>query len=303
MASTPPPPSPIVLIGDSTLDNILWVMHEAHDGAQPLRSHLERLTKRPVINLAADAFTTTDVLRGSARLISAEARLATGDPFPSPLPGTGRAFQPLAQLHALLPPHPPAAGERSDAAVVLSVGGNDVREVLGAMHELPARLAALQANYPRILAAALASTPRVVIIMQYCPALDDDGIYGVYAAMARLPGPGDALSKLHGLLEEVYAPILALAKAHGLPVVDLPRSFDPRQKGLYRCQIEPSSAGGELIAALVAHALQHHAWGAGCSRLYVGGPGAADSVMDEVNDGSRPWRVGIAPVSAKASAL
>jgi hypothetical protein len=74
----------------------------------------------------------------------------------------------------------------------------------------------------------------------------DEKFYGVYAAMATLPGFGSAASKLNTLMQrvrtlnhkqnqnrtqtlfnfQVYAPILALASAHGLAVIDLPNTFD-----------------------------------------------------------------------------
>ena len=122
-------------------------------------------------------------------------------------------------------------------------------------------------------------------------------MYGVYRAIGALPaarlglpdGAG-AVAKIHALMERVYAPVLALARELGLPVIDLPRSFDCRDAGLYRMQIEPSAAGGALIAELVAHVLRAHDWGAARSVLYRKRRGDA-AVHAEPNDGSRPWRI------------
>ena len=37
------------------------------------------------------------------------------------------------------------------------------------------------------------------------------------------------------------------------PVLDLPKSFDLHNFGLYRCHIKPSARAGALIAELMAH--------------------------------------------------
>ena len=109
--------------------------------------------------------------------------------------------------------------------------------------------------------------------------------------MGMLPGAGDSLSKLHSVLEMVYPPVLALARAHGLPVIDLPRTFDVTDGDLYRCQIEPSHKGGGLIASLIAEALSRHDFTSGESALYYIPIGGDGGVVRESNDGSKPWRV------------
>jgi len=138
---------------------------------------------------------------------------------------------------------------------VLSVGGNDVREILGAMHELPAKIAAFHDNYPQIAQACEASGARVIIMLQYRPDLATDlQHYGVYRAIeAGIPGPGDRVAKLNQLMQTIYPNVLATAAAKGWDVLDLPNSFDIHDTSLYRCQIEPSARGGALIAELIAH--------------------------------------------------
>lgn len=278
-------PSPIVLLGDSTLDNIVWVEHTP--GAAPVKTHLERLTGSAVLNYAADGFTSEDVLIGAPPRISSATRARTGDPFPDGI-GASRVFKPLDALDAV-----PGIG--AGGAAVLSVGGNDVRHILTAMHLLPVKLGELQRNYPAIIERVLKATPRVVIMMQYRPALDaDDGGYGVYRAISSVPGPGTAVQKLNGLLQMVYEPILALARAHGLPVIDLPNSLDPRDGSLFCCQIEPSDAGGKRIARLIAHVLAHHKWAAGESVMYS--EVAADAGVD-AKPNAPGWRVTAAPLA------
>lgn len=286
---SPALPSPIVLLGDSTLDNIVWVEHTP--GAAPVKTHLERLTGSAVLNYAADGFTSEDVLIGAPPRISAATRARTGDPFPDGI-GASRVFKPLDALDAV-----PGMGMGMGAggAAVLSVGGNDVRHILTAMHLLPVKLGELQRNYPAIIERVLKATPRVVIMMQYRPALDaDDGGYGVYRAISSVPGPGTAVQKLNALLQMVYEPILALARTHGLPVIDLPNSLDPRDGSLFCCQIEPSDAGGKRIARLIAHVLAHHKWAAGESLMYS--EASADAGVD-AKPNAPGWRVTAAPLA------
>jgi hypothetical protein len=41
---------------------------------------------------------------------------------------------------------------------------------------------------------------------------------------------------MHQLMEQIYAPVLALAGVYSLPVVDLPNTFDAYDDSLYiRC--------------------------------------------------------------------
>ena len=289
-----------MFLGDSTLDNVVWVAGRG----RPVRDHLIELSGpgMTVVNLAADGFTTGHVLHGGPATISAAARSEAGDP----VPGDVMKFTPLTHLAAL-------PGAR-DATVVLSVGGNDVREILGAMHHLTTRLEKLWQNYPKIVSSVLGVSPRLVLMLQYGPAFGADKHYGVYRAMETIPGPGDGLQKLFGLFEMVYPPILELARVHRLPIVDLPRTFDVHDATLYRSQIEPSDKvqfaadawlrslsqphafcclrlqGGRLIASLLKHVLEHHDFEGGTSQFYYLPPGGSGVVV-EANDGAKAWKV------------
>lgn len=106
-----------------------------------------------VHNLACDGFTSRDVLCGEPPRISVAARARDGDPFPS---APGEPFAPLDHADAL-------AAATTSCAAVLSVGGNDVREVLGALGELAARLAAFADAYPRILQVRFPSPPSIAL--------------------------------------------------------------------------------------------------------------------------------------------
>ena len=241
-------PPRVVLLGDSTLDNVVWVDRPADAVPPTLRRLLDQhVPGATVTNLAADGFTSTDVLRGAPAAISHRAREVAGDPFSTASPT--ETFYPLTELKAmaLKPTH-----------IVLSVGGNDVREILGAMHELPARIAAFHENFPQIATQCSATGAQLIIMMQYRPDIStDEDHYGVYRAIdAGVPGPSDPVGKINRIMAElVYPPVLELACANGWDVLDLPNSFDIQDSDLYRCQIEPSARGGALIAELIAHAV------------------------------------------------
>lgn len=158
-------------------------------------------------------------------------------------------FRPLDRLAALRPP---------PTHVVLSVGGNDVRHILGNLSELPRVIETLHENYPAIVKACLKVTRNVILMWQYQPAIHMTN-YGVYQAIEKIPGYGDAVHKLGKLLERVYKPLNEMAKDLGLPIADLPRSFDIYNSELYSHQIEPSAFGGEVITSVLSHIVQHDA--------------------------------------------
>ena len=223
MAAAPPQPT-LVLLGDSTLDNILWVPHPSSCVASLLRA-----TGFNVLNYAADGFTTDDVLNGGKPILSSAARERAGDALPQTEESSRGVFEPLKHIEDLARK---SGGSGSMAiTVVLSVGGNDIRHILSNMKGVQATVMRLQANYAAILDRLLRLRPVVntVICMQYRPCISqgspyppctrslsclhapshphsemDRKFYGVYAAMATLPGCGSASSKLNSLMQRVH---------------------------------------------------------------------------------------------------
>mmetsp|Transcript_54916 Transcript_54916/g.117845 ORF Transcript_54916/g.117845 Transcript_54916/m.117845 type:complete len:299 (+) Transcript_54916:75-971(+) len=271
----------IVLLGDSTIDNVCWTGHPNEVPAQ-----LKVLLPDAIItNFAADGFTSTDLLNGAVPVISWVKRQKAGDPFPDC--GEDRIFSPL-ELLKTLSPRPTHA--------VISIGGNDVREILGRMSALPEIMERFQANYSDILARVSKVVPNVVLMFQYRPSLADVGGYGVYQAIGSLPGPGDAVAKLNHLMETMYQPVLLAARQKQFAIVDLPRTFDICDDDLYCFQIEPSTKGGAIIAKLLAHVVQSHDF-SGPSRLHMMWDG---QLLDEGNDGSSRWVIPCEPSMAQA---
>lgn len=232
----------VVLLGDSTLDNLVWVDSQK----ETVKAAIERkLPGARVTNFAADGFTSSSMLRGDVPSISGRARQEAKDPFPE---NWGSGFKPLEHLKKL----------EGVTHIVLSIGGNDIREILGNMARLPKIMERLITNYQTILADCLEVCPNVIMQMQYRPALHMDNHYHVYGSMAKIPGPGSPVDKINELMKTVYAPILPLAAAGRLAILDLPSSFPLEDSSFYKLQIEPSAKGAELISSLIAHAVLNH---------------------------------------------
>ena len=280
----------LVTMGDSTLDNLIWMDKDPMTQQFPVHDCvIGQLRKQlpphsTVTNLAADGFTSSNVLHGAAPMLSRAAWARSNEPFPSDTDPSGilRPLDELASLHATKPV----------THVLLSVGGNDVRVILQAMHKLPQVVATFHENYSKIVQHILSMDENIhlIVMLQYQVCLTHEhGGYGVYTAMSNIPGPGTGAEKLQMLMERIYAPVIALAKEHQLMVIDLPRTFDPSNEELYRLQIEPSQEGGGLIANVVGKALARHDFDGG-SYLYSMVNGQFRSEANVFHE-SKPWRI------------
>lgn len=90
-------------------------------------------------------------------------------------------------------------------------------------------------------------------MMQYRPSIVQD--FGIYEGLELLPGELPPQKKLNFVLESLYGEIVAKARKHHLPMVDLPNSFDIYDNGLYVNQIEPSNRGGDIIAKVIGRTI------------------------------------------------
>lgn len=180
----------VVLLGDSTIDNVCWTGHP-HEVSEQLKCLLPEAC---ITNYAADGFNSTDLLNGAVPCISAGKRREIGDPFPEL---SGDVFKPLDHIASMsLPP----------SHAVVSIGGNDVREILGRMDKLQSIIQGFHKNYMEILDTLCASVPNVVLMFQYRPSFHmDRGGYGVYQAIGNIPGPGDSVDKINFLMQTCYA--------------------------------------------------------------------------------------------------
>ena len=256
----------IALIGDSTLDNGTWVGINEASVPQHLLKSKEGANDRSfaVRNLAVDGFTTSDVLTGYFK------NIVNDDDIP-----TASSSSPLQVLKGLNPP---------PTHIVLSVGGNDVRETLGPGVDrvLMKTIQKMQQNYLIILNECLSVCKKTILMFQYRPCFTTND-YEIYDAMNDIPDEliiqsgallnGDkgmeashdkvtnvSVRKLNMLMESIYNGILLneLILANRLPIIDLPNTFDIHNSLLYVCQIEPSHWGGLIIAKLVHHVIENH---------------------------------------------
>ena len=274
-------PIHVALMGDSTLDNLIWVGTVENSVIGQLRKKLQGST---VTNYAADGFTSSDVLNGAVPALSQAYWRKVGEPFPV---SGGEPLKPLECVARLNDRQPVSH-------TVLSVGGNDIREILTSLQRLPATIAKLHENYGRIVQKLLATGLKLVLVMQYRPALATDAdFYGVYQAMATAPGPGGGEEKLARLMQLIYAPVLQLAREHGLPVIDLPNTMDPADGRLFSHQIEPSTEGSAVIAGMIADVIAAHDFGAGASALYSRSPGGGELCVadNRIPGQAEAWRV------------
>jgi len=235
----------MVLLGDSTLDNVVWV-----NGQKECIAHKLRKDGRTVYNLAADGFNSTDMLEGRYPGISYNDRLEGKDPFlvKDILNGATSFskmsnFKPLEELMQV--------PNLKDAICVCSFGGNDIREKLRGfgMEDPKEILAKVLQNYMKVLSQILPRCKQIVICTQYFPDQNDDS-YGIYRILG--------YQGVRQLMQHIYPPLLEFAKKHNLAIADFANTFDSKNGALYESQIEPSSLGGDLIVQILDHIVKKH---------------------------------------------
>ncbi|MBL7480104.1 SGNH/GDSL hydrolase family protein [Legionella bononiensis] len=288
----------IVLLGDSTLDNIDWVDNEEDTVAGKLKQKFQKPDQ--IIDLSCDGFTTRDVLSGAFR------DKAVRSPYHQ-----HTQYYPLSELKKIDNP----------SHIILSVGGNDLRENLIILAnqspetrrlQLKSIITGIQQRYLDILNELKTIQPNAspIIMLQYSPDSTRD-LYGIYTLMNLLQkdqslsyltilnyyfwgksnkAPHNAVDELHHLMQTVYAPILKYAKEQNIPVIDMASSMDHRDTRYYRSQIEPSAKGAEVIANLISHVVNNHDY-SNPSCLYSQPTERPDNIVIRSNhDSWRPMR-------------
>jgi len=233
----------VAFLGDSTLDNVAWVRHNEEIAA------LVRSRGIEVSNLAVDGATSSDILQTASTLISMSARRAAKDPFPDD--GDSESHHTFSSLKAL----EIRQRKKKIDAVVLSVGGNDIRVLLGQLGGggdqsiVQMALTALVKNYIEIVSRVMKICPNshLILMTQYMPDYQNDS-YHIYRIFKK--------EQLFEMMKNVYNSIIPHLRKYKATVIDLTASFDPRETSLYVQQIEPSKKGGIIIADLVEHAVQ-----------------------------------------------
>ena len=244
----------VVLMGDSTLDNPNWVEEEELSVVEHLKVMNPELR---IFDHSNDGFTTTDCLKGNFR----NKVVPTSAKYPA------KEFSPLTDAKEDI-----ANADR----VVLSVGGNNIREFLHAPHginpeamgqEFRKVLEVMVKEYIEIVTKirGINNHAQIILMTQYYPSTIQKN-YKIYESMAML-GPilklgEQPLDVIHTLMQEIYPTILKGLQAQGednVAILDLTSSLNPFDKKNHSHQIEPSGVGGRKIADMLTYILNRPA--------------------------------------------
>lgn len=352
----------IHLLGDSTLDNIYWLLYG--DGSNLEQAKVDsvegqlasRLSSPSelVTNHAYDGFTTSSVLNGDAvgRVLNIMPSIAIIGKKAAylneknmPIDARDFTVHPLRTLQESI-----EITKTARHYVVISVGGNDFRERLRSPIALIRAIPRIQERYLQILDAISNINNRnirPILMLQYRVDSKHDH-YQIYTVMkvigafflvvqwlsllgiiasamalvakkidrrwgfasllicsgiflfslrviplkvtkSVLKGENVGMATLGALMEAFYRPILARAKADRIPILDLPNTFNPNDSSLYISQIEPSKAGGALIAEGIATIVHEHDFDS-VSQVYSK-RGADQPFTAVANPGASGWTV------------
>lgn len=97
------------------------------------------------------------------------------------------------------------------------------------------------------------------------------------------------LAVIGSLIKKFFAPVIAQAHKDKIPLLDLSNTFNPRDGTLYVSGIEPSKAGGALIAEGIAHVIENHNYEQQ-SKIYTKW-NTEDDYTGKDNDGGSGWEV------------
>lgn len=243
----------LTVIGDSTIDNTVWV-----ENGRSVVTHLtEILPDFEVLDYSNDGFTTTDILNGAYRDKAFAPNQHTK--FPHTL------FQPLNEG---------AESIKKSAYVVVSVGGNNVREFMREILEIDDRVTLIKNKMPDLLQkltkeyieiiniiSNLNPKAKIILMTQYYPSFIQND-YDIYPFMKLL---GQALyasaspqGVIHRLVQNIYGDIFKHFSANpNVLVADVTSTLNPFNEYNHVKQIEPSDGGGEQIAALLRDIIHH----------------------------------------------
>jgi hypothetical protein len=245
----------IVLLGDSTIDNKVWVNYNEKETFCGLLS--QKLAGRAIVkNFANDGFTTSDMLNGN---------------YKDKVFSIGKSGYPHEMFEPLI-----ASKDHIKYAnfVIVSVLGNDYREFLSNLSNVNNRLEVKEKffslrqnaikNYLDIIKKIRAQNVEAKIILetQYYPSSLDQP-YGIYGALKLLQNlfPGEKLfsgqSKnfISDLMEDLYTTIFnneIIKNDENIFILDNTTVLNPHNNNNYVSQIEPSVDGGDLIAGCLS---------------------------------------------------
>lgn len=266
----------VTILGDSTIDNKVWISPGTHGNSILDHLHLVNAVKKMrglfghpelsvVENLKAllpthtindytnDGFTTHDCLHGAFK----------DKVFLSNFPGMfpHEEFQPLE-----------AAKEdiKKSQYIVLSIGGNNFREFLQQVpRDSVKRQEYIRENYERVIdklqseyleivnkLRSLNQDAQIILITQYYPSAHQDNyeIYQIMSAVGEALGIGhDPMDVIHEIVKGIYSSVLKKIPTANVVVADLTSSLNPYDHENHVSQIEPSGIGGKKIAQMLKY--------------------------------------------------
>ena len=170
-------------LGDSTIDNLYWVIGQGKTKELSVEGHLQKGLgdQYEVISHAYDGFTTESVLHGD-RVGSVLPQMGNTkrDYLQEKILGRALDVQPLADLKREVEGKPDATHY-----VLLSVGGNDFRVRLGNPIELLSEIPKVQERYLEIVKQIQdlkGRDVRPILMLQYRPDARNDN-YGIYTIL------------------------------------------------------------------------------------------------------------------------
>lgn len=283
----------IVVIGDSTIDNRAWVSPGLFWNAMPffrpkredtqtriaksklpqpeaeltvVENLIDSLPAYEFKDFTNDGFTTRDVLIGA---------------FRDKVFSNGGFFDNIFYLEMF--PHTklsPLADSRADiknaSYVILSVGGNNLREFLVQVNrerspeakqqmiakEFQKTLADLKQQYLQIVDEILETnkTVKLILMTQYYPSFMQS-TYKIYEFIALLGDtlnlknatPADIINELMTITYKAILSELVEKYPANIIVADITSTLNPFEAANHVYQIEPSGKGGKIIANLLRH--------------------------------------------------
>jgi len=250
----------IALLGDSTIDNIIWVHNPTDSVVGRLKYNLlnnivrggffENDVKTPIpntiYNLAIDGFESKDLLWEGPIQYSFDKRITHQDVDPIIGDYSRSSYNPLKVLEKL------NKTEKSPTHIVISIGGNDFRvNPTKNQEEQMGIIVKFFQNYYNILKKIKEINPhaKIILMTQYIIDKDADIISNM--------GGIDIVKRIMTIIYNIL--INYLAKPFKCSIIDLSNSFNYNNTFLYgpegaASMIEPSKYGSIIIAHLIKKA-------------------------------------------------
>ncbi len=271
----------VTLIGDSTLDNRIWVdgifsnylwnrVGIVRDPSAEIVKKSQRVFLKPRLSVIEslmvmlpeyaihdytnDGFTTEDCIRGAPK---------------DKVFGKGNGTFSLFPNEFFIPLQAAEEDIEKSQFVVVSIGGNDVREFLQEVartksspqksqfirNQFKAVLKELKNNYLQILnkIRELNANAKIILMSQYYPS----AIQNNYHILELMREIGEALSNnsnpdpmivLHDIMKQTYTDILKNLTDSNVAIADITSTLNPFDNNNHVSQIEPSATGGKKIA-------------------------------------------------------